>query len=408
MPSATDQRDQTLPRQTAERFFCPCPRGLEQALAVELSELGIVADEIVPGGLGFSGQWTACYRVNLWSRIASRVLWRVGESRYRTEDDVYRAAVALPWPSWFSVGDLIRVNVSAISSPVHSLEFITLRVKDAVCDKFRNETGRRPSVDTSQPDVRIHAFLTDRDVTFYLDTSGDALFKRGSRREVTTAPLRENLAAGILRLIAWQPEEPLLDPMCGGGTFLSEAAQMALGVAAGRDRKFAFERLSSFNASLWSSMVEEARLQVGNNAKPRIFGSDVDPQAIEATRINLQAAGVLEHVQLELSDVTQRAAPAESGVLVTNPPYGLRLGNQHSLQDFYPRLGDALKHRFSDWRAYFLSADMDLPKLIRLKASKRTPLFNGPLECRLFEYRMVVGSLRRQSRQGEITILPQE
>lgn len=396
----------TRPGPREDRFFCPCPRGLEGALAAELIDLGIASPEVVPGGVAFAGRWTDCYRVNLWSRIASRVLWRVGGARYRDEDDVYRAASALGWPDWFQVGQTIRVNVAAVASPLRSIEFITLRIKDAVCDRFRAHCGSRPSVDTASPDVRIHVFLTDREATFYLDTSGEALFKRGSRREVTEAPLRENLAAGILRLTGWHPGEPLLDPMCGGGTFLAEAAQIALGLAPGAGRRFGFEQLSVFEPEPWKQARADAMSRAANVFRPQIFGSDIDPAAIEAARTNLRAAGVLDFVTLECADATLREAPAPSGVLVANPPYGVRIGDRQNLQALYPKLGDALKQRFAGWRAYIFSADLELPRHIRLKASKRTPLFNGPLECRLFEYRMVSGALRRETRPGPDTESP--
>jgi len=230
-----------------ERFFASCPRGLEPVLGAELAALGAAQVEIVDGGVAFGGALALCYAVNLESRVASRVLWRVGGAGYRSEEDIYRAARALPWPRFFDVSRSIRVNVSAIKSPVKSLEFVTLRVKDAACDAFREAHGARPDVDTQTPDVRIHAFLTRDEATFYLDTSGDALFKRGWRTVAGEAPLRENLAAGILKLAGWSAPTPLLDPMCGGGTFLVEAAMMALDVAPGLDRSFGFERLASYD-----------------------------------------------------------------------------------------------------------------------------------------------------------------
>ena len=211
-----------------ENFFATCPRGLEPVLAAELRSLGADEPEVVDGGVAFGGSLALCYAANLESRVASRVLWRVGGAAYRSEEDIYRAARALPWPRLFDVSRTIRVNVSAIKSPVKSLEFVTLRVKDAACDAFRDASGRRPDVDTQAPDVRIHTFLTHGEATFYLDTSGEALFKRGWRGVAGDAPLRENLAAGILKLAGWAAPTPLLDPMCGSGTFLVEAAMMAI------------------------------------------------------------------------------------------------------------------------------------------------------------------------------------
>jgi putative N6-adenine-specific DNA methylase len=375
----------------SEAFFASAPRGLEALLAEEIISLKGERASTVPGGVLFEGDWRTCYRVNFWSRIASRVLWRVAQFDYKSEQDVYGGAKAVDWMRCFRVERTLRVNVSAQQSPLKSLEFATLRIKDAVCDRFRDALGRRPDVDRAAPDVRIHAFLEGSRATLYLDTSGEPLFKRGWRRGVADAPLRENLAAGIVMLTGWKPEEPLLDPMCGGGTLLVEAAAMARGRAPGARRAFGFEKLSVFDASAWEGVKKE---EAGKQPELRLFGSDNDPKALNAARRNLAEAGVERWVQLERSDVLERAAPASSGVMVANPPYGERLGSDEELAAFYPRLGDALKKRFAGWRCFFFTADLRLPKLIRLQPSRRTPLFNGALECRLYEFRIVSGSHR--------------
>ena len=215
----------------------------------------------MPGGVEFAGEWECCYRLNLESRIATRVLWQLGEWAYGNEEDVYRLAQAHDWPQRFDVHHTLRVYVTAQRSPLKSLEFVTLRVKDAVCDRFRDDCARRPSVDTRNPDVRLHLFLTDRQATLYLDTSGEPLYLRGHKIAKIEAPLKENLAAGILRLSGWTPGTPLLDPMCGSGTFLIEAAQMSLADAPGLGRdagEFGLERLANFDAALWRRLRTEA------------------------------------------------------------------------------------------------------------------------------------------------------
>ena len=380
----------------SETFFSPCPRGLEPMLAEELVALGAGAVEPTHGGVAFSGDWRACYRANLESRLATRVLWRVARGRYRSEEDLYRLAYGVTWAKWFTPDDTIRVHVTAQHSPLKSLEFVTLRIKDAVCDHFRTVTGRRPSVDTANPAVRIHVFLTREEVTLYLDTSGEPLYKRGFKRAAVEAPLKENLAAGILRIAGWQPHEPLIDPMCGSGTFLIEAAHIALDIAPGLGRRFGFERFRHLDRAAWAAVRQaaEARRQAPR-ALP-LFGSDIVADQVGRTRVNLQAAGVEACVTLDRADLLTRQAPAEQGVLVCNPPYGVRIGELEALAAFYPQLGDALKQRWSGWRCSFLSADTALPKLIGLKASRRTPLFNGALECRVYEFRMVAGSMRRR------------
>jgi putative N6-adenine-specific DNA methylase len=285
--------------------------------------------------------------------------------------------------------------VAAIRSPVKSLDFVTLRIKDAVCDSFRAATGRRPDVDTHAPDVRVHAFLTAHEVTLYLDTSGDALFKRGYRTATGEAPIRENLAAGILRLSGWRPDAPLLDPMCGSGTFLTEAAMMARDIAPGLNRRFAFEHYTWHEPAVWEALRARA-LASKNSNKTDIYGSDRYGAAIDMARANLDALGLADAVTLKQAHVLEMPAPAAAGVLVANPPYGVRLDDHDELAAFYPKLGDALKRKYAGWTAYIFTGDLRLPKLIGLSATRRTPLYNGALECRLFEFRIVAGSMRKR------------
>jgi putative N6-adenine-specific DNA methylase len=375
----------------SEQFFASCPRGLEGLLVRELAALEIDATAVA-GGVAFTGGWEACYRANLWSRLASRILWRVAQFDYRNEQDVYGAVRAIDWPRCFRVERTLRVNVTAQKSPLKSLEFATLRIKDAVCDRFRDVHGKRPSVERTSPDVRVHAFLEAARATLYLDTSGEPLFKRGWRSAAGEAPLRENLAAGIVMLSGWTPAEVLLDPMCGAGTLLVEAAAMARGRAPGAKRGFGFERLAAFDAALWESVKRERR---ESEHTPQLYGSDTDPKALAAARRNLGEAGVERWVRLEKMDVLERTAPAPAGVMVMNPPYGERMGSADELARFYPSLGDALKQRYAGWRCYIFTADLRLPKLIRLEPSRRTPLWNGALECRLYQFDIVAGSHRR-------------
>jgi putative N6-adenine-specific DNA methylase len=364
-------------------------------LAAELEEVGARAIAATAGGVGFAGPFRLCYRVNLESRIASRVLWRVFHGRYRTEQDVYQATYDLPWRDWFSASRTIKVKVSAQHCPLTSLDYVTLKIKDAVCDRFRAATGARPSVDTRRPDVRIDAFLDEQRVALYLDTSGEPLFKRGLRKASGEAPLRENLAAGILRLSGWTPEQALLDPMCGGGTILMEAVLIARRIAPGLGRRFAFEKLQSFDSKTWRDLCEASRAAQTPKAAPAIYGSDRDRRALQAARANFEAAGLADALVLAQADALDVKPPAATGVIVTNPPYGVRLGDQAVLAEFYPRLGDALKRDFAGWRALIFTADPRLPKLIGLSPSRRTPLFNGALECRLFEFKLVRGTMRR-------------
>jgi putative N6-adenine-specific DNA methylase len=346
----------------------------------------------VPGGVAFTGGWDVCYRVNLWSRIASRVLWQVHNFSYANETDVYERSKRLDWPKFFALERTLRVNVTAQKSPLKSLEFATLRIKDAVCDRFRDKMGKRPSVDRANPDVRVHAFLEEKRCTLYLDTSGEPLFKRGWRAGAADAPLRENLAAGILMLAGWTAEDVLLDPMCGGGTFLVEAGAMARGRAPGAKRSFAFEKLAAFDAGAWEKIERREEEKA-----PQLYGSDTDPKALNAARRNLAEAGVERWAKLERVDALERTPPAPKGVMVMNPPYGERMGSPEELARFYPRLGDHLKKNFAGWRCYIFTADLRAAKLIGLAPSKRIPLWNGALECRLYEFEIVSGTHRKKS-----------
>ena len=380
-----------------ETFFASCPRGLEPLLAEDLVAAGVSDLKPIPGGVHFVADWPACYAANLYSRIATRILWRVAHGRYASEDDIYRLALDTPWPTWFSFGQTIRVDVTAVKCPLRSLEFITLRIKDAICDRFRADTGKRPSVDTREPDVRLHGFISAAECTLYIDTSGAPLYQRGLRQKTVEAPLKENVAAGILRLSGWQPGTPLLDPMCGSGTFLLEAAQMALNIAPGAGRNFGFQRLKNFRLDLWKDQLDTAMDAEKPAVDAQIYGSDISPVAVRATLANLDRAGLLPAVTLSSGDVLAIDAPANNGpgIMVANPPYGERLSEQDELAAFYPPLGSALKRHFAGWTCYLLCADMRLPKLMHLTPGKKILLYNGAIECRLFEFKMVAGSNRR-------------
>ena len=393
-------------------YFCPCPRGMEQALADELAEIAqttgstsLKVHNQVPGGVHCSGTDTDAYRINLHSRIASRVLLRIANRTYANENDIYDLVLEQPWEDWFSVDHTIRVDITAIKSPLTSLEFTTLKIKDAVCDRFRDQFGRRPSVNTRTPDMRIMGFLDQRNFTIYLDTSGEALFKRGWREETGDAPLRENLAAGLLRVAGWKPGVTLFDPMCGSGTILIEAAQMVQGIPPGARRRFAFEKFKNFNAKAW----QEMKTAIKPNplpAEPTIFGSDISGDMVAMTRHNLRSAGILFDVPLKQIEAQQVQPPTSlPGLLVTNPPYGERIGvrgdstipQDEMAVGFYQQLSATLKQRFAGWTVYLFTADLGLPKMLRLKESRKTPFFNGALECRLFRFDMVAGFNRRDA-----------
>lgn len=404
-------------------FFAPCPRGLEGALADELRAIGATVRGpdagahaganagavagAVAGGVAFEGDAHVGYAVNLHSRIASRVLQRVAHAPYRTEDDLHRLAHDTEWERWHSPLATLRVDTTASGAPLRSLQFATLRIKDGIVDRLRDRFGERPSIDRQRPDRRVFAFLDAGRCTLYLDWSGEALFKRGWRLDASEAPLKENLAAGLLALSGWRPGEALLDPFCGSGTIVIEAAMIAAGVPPGARRPFAFERMLGFERSAWDAMRGVAARRppastAGMAGTASIFGSDVSEAAIAAARANLARCGVdPSWVSLRQLDVLHLdRAPAAAGTLLANPPYGERLdvkGRQSLTQAdrFWPEFATLLKQRFAGWTAQILTSDLELPQRLRLKPSRRVPLFNGALECRLFRIEMVSGSARR-------------
>ena len=382
---------------TPHYFFAPCPKGLAGVLAEELAALGAERAEASEAGVAFRGAFDLVYAANLHSRIASRILWQVARFPYANENDIYERAKDVRWQDYFSAERTFKIETNAHRSPVKSLDFVTLRVKDAIADHFRDALGKRPSVSARNPDVRVHVFLDAKSCTLYVDTTGEPLFKRGRRDHVGEAPLKKNLAAGILRMAGWRPGIALLDPMCGAGTFLSEAAEMSLAMAPGRSRSFGFQNLARYDAAKWERLLEKARREEKPVAALPIYGSDLHGRSLEHARMNLRDSGLEEAVTLKQVNLLELRAPAPTGLMVTNPPYGVRLGEKEKLAAFYPQLGDALKKRFPGWTAYILSGDPDLAKLIRLSASKRTVLYNGALECRLYEYRMVAGGNRKDS-----------
>ena len=374
-------------------YFASCPRGLEEVLQQELTEIHANDIRRVDGGMLFSGDKEVLYKANLSSRIATRILCLVKQGSYENEDDIFNAALSVEWTTWFALEKTIKVSTTAIQCPLKSIDFMTLRIKDAVCDIFREKTGKRPDVEVRDPDIRIHLFLEKNNFSLYIDTSGAPLHQRGFRTASVEAPIKENLAAGIIKLSGWNPGEPFLDPMCGSGTFLIEAAMIASNQAPGLNRNFGFMAWKSFDNILFSTIKKTYMDQVTKKDFLKIYGSDKDLRAIRVSKKNLTLAGFENSVQLVCKQFSEITPPYSEGVLVTNPPYGERIGEE--LDSAYPEWATSLKQSFAGWRTYFLTNDFRMPKLMRLSPSKKTPLYNGALDCRLFEIKMVAGSNRK-------------
>lgn len=357
----------------------------------------------------------AVFLLNLHSRLAQRVLWRVAFGPGASEEQVYHLALSVPWTDWIHVRNTLRVDVTARHSELQSLRFVSLRVKDAVCDQFREATGERPDVDTWHPDLGLYLHLDGPAAYLYVDTSGEALFKRGWREDKGEAPLKETLAAAMLAAAGWKgrPQDgPLLDPCCGSGTIAIEAAQIACGIAPGLQRRFVFERLQPFqrHLSAWQTLWEQSRDAIHAPAVS-IYTGDVAFRMTDFATRNAERAGVLHAIEFKTADALQRLAPQPVGTMMFNPPYGERIdpkGTGHGASsrqaredftdrdagDFFARLAAHWKKNYAGWTAYVLSPDMKLPGAMRLKESRRTVMFNGPIECRLFRFDLVAGSHR--------------
>ena len=374
-------------------LFATCPRGLETVLAAELAAQGCTAVRTTDGGASCRGGRAQIYRANLHSRTAGRILLQLAEGAYRSEDDVRRLAQSIAWPQWFDVAQTFKVHTEGRRARVQNIDFVSLKIKDGICDRFRSDTGSRPSIDKARPDIRIRAFLDDKSAKIFIDTSGEALFKRGYRSETGEAPLRENLAAGLLLLAGYDGSQPFQDPFCGSGTIAVEAAWIAQNRAPGLLRRFGFEAFKGFQAALWQQIRDEARRSIRPAPCP-IAATDHDPDAVRTARTNLCAAGISNTVGTDTADVCATRPNGTGGLLLSNPPYGGRLSDTRILHALYPQLGSWLKQHYAGWQIGMFTADRDMPKLMRLSPKRKIPLYNGKLDCRLFLLDMVAGSNR--------------
>ena len=433
-------------------LFLPCAAGVQDYLLPEVLQItGLNASEAVKqrGGVQVQASWRDAMKLNLYNRLSQRVLVQLSHTQYRSEQDLYRAASEVAWEIWFTPRQSIKIEVTAQHSPLTSLNFAALKVKDAVCDRFRDKAGGiRPDVDTRWPDIRIYAHLTTDTCTLYIDTSGEPLFKRGWREDKGDAPLKETLAAAMIAASGWPealqaaeragtPLPPLYDPCCGSGTIAIEAAQIACGIAPGLLRHFAFEKMLPFQPHVWSAIKKEAENSI--NVRPGIvFGSDVAHRMVDFAQRNADRAGVAACVEFRGGDALQRMPPtAQAGVMLLNPPYGERIavagfsgmaggsnasrGGQGSPSDddegdepaqpgrfgarevahtddggdFFLQLASHWKKNYSGWTAWMLTPDLKMPGKMRLKESRKVPMWNGPIECRLFKFDMVAGRMAK-------------
>jgi putative N6-adenine-specific DNA methylase len=408
------------------QLFLPCAAGVEDYLTTEVQRItGLPESNLYKrrGGVQLNASWRDALLLNLHSRLAQRVLVQLSYSEYRNEQDLYRAASEVAWEIWFTPKQSIKVEITAQHSPLTSLNFAALKIKDAVCDRFRDKAhGVRPDVDTQWPDVRIYAHLTTDTLSLYIDTSGEPLFKRGWREDKGEAPLKETLAAAMLAASGWAEGEgdllPLYDPCCGSGTIAIEAAQIACNIPPGMLRRFAFEKMLPFQAHVWQAIKHEAESHIVKpepGSRALVYGSDVSHRMVDFAQRNAERAGVAEVVEFRGGDALQRMPPIDiPGVMLVNPPYGERIeaggfagtarfgarelpesaAGGEDEGEFFSKLATHWKKNYPGWTAWVLTPDLKLPSKMRLKESRRVPMWNGPLECRLFKFEMIKGSAR--------------
>ena len=390
----------------------PCAAGVEGLLADEVHQLtGLTGNDLLTGrgGVMANASWREAMRLNLHSRLTQRVLIQLSQTFYRNEKDLYDAASAVAWEIWFTTKQTFKIEITAQHSPLTSLNFAALKIKDAVADRFRAKRGERPDVNTQWPDVRIYVHLTTDSCTLYMDTSGEPLFKRGWREDKGDAPLKETLAAAMLAASGWDAHTPLYDPCCGSGTIAIEAAQIACGIAPGIMRRFGFEKLLPFQPHVWHALQDDARA-LEHAPTTEIHASDVAFRMVDFTQRNAERAGVGQVVQARGGDALQRMPPCETpGLMLLNPPYGERIeaagvagvssrareiAEGDDGGEFFSQLASHWKKNYNGWTAWMLTPDLKLPSKMRLKESRRVPMWNGPIECRMFRFDLMKGSVR--------------
>jgi len=374
--------------------------GLEDVLAEELSQLGATIDYVGSRAVEFSGDKKLLYNTILWSRTAMRLLRPFADFYAPDERALYDEVYHIDWSRYIATGQTFAITaVVNKSSFEHSL-YVAQLTKDAIVDQFRERTGERPSIDTKTPDIRIHLRMLENEVILSLDAAGDSLHRRGYRQGTNEAPLNEVLAAGLVLLSGWDQKSPLIDPMCGSATILTEAGLLAQRIAPGlfHQGKFGFENWPDFDAELWQQVRQEAEAQRIEEPQAYLAGSDLDPRVLDQAAANIEAAGLDECIRLSVRDVRDAQPPKDlgPGLVITNPPYGERIGEEAQMDALYKTIGDALKTNFQGYEAFIFTGNLEAAKSIGLKVSRRIPLFNGPIDCRLLKYELYRGSRRVQ------------
>lgn len=369
-------------------LFATVPLGAEDLTATELARLGAAEISVVRGGVAFGGDIRTLYRALLRLRTASRVLVQLGQFACSSPQDLYDGVRSLPWGELLTSTMTLAIDCTLRDSAITHSHFAALKAKDAIVDLLRDTTGSRPDIDTRSPDLRVNLHIAKNHATVSLDACGESLDRRGWRLDRNDAPLRETLAAAIMMHTGWDGTVPLLDPMCGSGTLLLEGTAAALGQPAGAGREFGLMRWQDFDRRLWDQVLREEQATVAESLAVPVLGYDHDPRSIIACRENARRAGLAYSVAFDCKPFDESEPCGHQGVLVMNPPYGVRMGDKRDLEELYRKIGEVFKRRFTGWTAYLLAGDLELAKRIGLKPSRRYVLFNGPLECRLLKYEL--------------------
>jgi len=364
--------------------------GLEPVLAKELTDLGAKNIELLNRAVQFEGDLQVLYKANIHSRTALRVLLPIASYRAHNDRHLYTQSMKVDWSKYLSVDQTFAINSTTNGERfTHSL-YAAQKLKDAIVDWFRNSTGRRPSVDTYDPDVYINLHISDTDVSLSLDSSGEALHKRGYRTESNEAPISEALAAGMIMLAEWPNGTPLLDPMTGSGTVAIEAAMIDRNIPPGLHRNFAFQKWADYDAELFEALRMEAGKAVRSSSNT-IVARDINKQSLGIARRNARRAGVADAIRFEQADFADSEPVAEEGTIIMNPPYGERLEEMDEVKELYGEVGTRLKHHFPGHTAWIISSNFSAMKCIGLKPEKRIKLYNGSLECRYNVYKLFKG-----------------
>ncbi|WP_318456920.1 bifunctional 23S rRNA (guanine(2069)-N(7))-methyltransferase RlmK/23S rRNA (guanine(2445)-N(2))-methyltransferase RlmL [Photobacterium leiognathi] len=396
------------------QYLAITSRGLENLLADELEQLGAQNIQVVHAGVRFKAEQATAYRCCLWTRISSRIIQVLSEFNVRDDMDLYLGATAINWMNYFDSNTRIVVDFNGTNREIRNSQYGAMKIKDAIVDRFTKADLRRPNIDRERPDLRVHMRLSGEKGILGLDMAGSGLHQRGYRSEAGKAPLRETHAAALVIKSGWTPEQPLLDPMCGSGTLLIEAAMMAAEIAPGLKRKrWGFESIKDFDKDAWMEIHAEATVKSRRGpakVTTKFFGREMDRRVLAVARDNAGRAGVKELIDFEYGDATQLVRPEgfETGVILCNPPYGERLGTTPELISLYKEFGNRLKLAFAGSVAAIYSSSNELLSCMRMRADKQFKLRNGALDCVLKTYLITAGSVQKEEGQAEGVIVQED